>query len=347
MKILTNQLQQGLSLHKEQVHEAVNLLISHTIADSEKAEFLSSLTKKGETAEEITYFVQELLTHSLDPEIEQLGITTPKIDIAGTGGDKLNLFNVSTTAMFVIAACGITVVKHGNRGITSKSGGADVLESLGIKLDAPAKVFRECLTNANLGFLFAPAYHPAFKAIMPVRTALAKKGTRTIFNLIGPLLNPAQPEFQLVGICENSLRLKYAKILKNLGRKSAWVVNGFTQDGQAVDEVSIMGKTDITIVSSDIDQEQNINIKPTDFAINEASVKDLTGGDAKENAKILTNILNGKDQGPKKDMVIMNAAASITCTGIVNSIPEAIVLAEKAIESGQALNKLIALQEMF
>jgi anthranilate phosphoribosyltransferase len=263
--------------------------------------------------------------------------------VCGTGGDKLNLFNVSTTSMFVVAAAGATVVKHGNRGITSKSGGADVLEELGIRLDLPAEGFRRCLDEAGVGFLFAPAYHPAFKAVAGVRKQLAAKGTRTIFNLIGPLLNPAKPECQLVGVFSREWCPVFAEILQRLGRESAWAVHGTTGDGRSVDELSLMGSTRICKAGSfqEISDEE---VRPRDFGMQHAEVEDLAGGDATVNAAILKAILEGRDTGPKRDMVLLNAGAAIACAGLSDDMGDGIEIARKVIDDGSAMERLRVLQ---
>jgi len=273
MDTLITHLAEGKELTEREVRVAVEMLLDENICNDKKADFLRKLTEKGETAAEITAFVQACLEHAVDPQIEQLEFSGPTIDVCGTGGDKLDLFNVSTTSMFVIAAGGAVVVKHGNRGITSKSGGADVLEALGVDLEISQETFRKCLSYAGVGFMFAPAYHPAFKAITPVRKALADEGIRTIFNLIGPLLNPAKPECQLVGICNEGLAQVYADILQRLGRDSAWVVLGKTADGKMVDELSLMGESHI-YKSGAYQDLVDESVLPKDVSLEQCEVAD-------------------------------------------------------------------------
>ncbi len=246
--------------------------------------------------------------------------------------------------MFIVAAAGATVIKHGNRGVTSKSGSSDVLSELGIPLDLSSEKVGECLGKAGVGFLFAPLYHPAFKAVAPVRAELAKEGVRTIFNLIGPLLNPAQPECQLVGVMDEALCPVFADILQRMGRDSAWVVNGSTADGRAVDEVSLMGSSRIYKSGSFqglVDEE----INPSDFDLEIADIQDLKGGNSSENAVILKDILSGKDKGPKRDIVVLNAAAAIACAGLEDNMEAAIRKARSLIDEGEALERLVRLQE--
>jgi len=218
MDAVLNKVEEKLELTTREVEVAAAMLLDTSVSDAKKARFLKGLAQKGETPAEIAGFVEAFLERAVDPGMDLIEFEGPTIDVCGTGGDKLDLFNISTTSMFVIAAGGAVVVKHGNRGITSKSGGADVLEALGIEIDCEPEKFRECLDKAGVGFLFAMKYHPAFKAVGPVRKQLAEEGQRTIFNLIGPLLNPARPECQLVGICLTGLRHAYAEILNRLIR---------------------------------------------------------------------------------------------------------------------------------
>lgn len=341
---MSKHLQAGNELSEREVYVAVETLLDESVSDEIKANFLRSLTAKGETAAEIAAFVEACLERAVDPGLAEMSFEGPTIDVCGTGGDKLDLFNVSTTSMFVIAAGGATVVKHGNRGITSKSGGADVLEALGIKLDIPPAQFRECLGKAGVGFMFAPAYHPAFKAIAPVRQKLAKEGIRTIFNLIGPLLNPAKPECQLVGICDDGLAPKYAEILQRLGRDSAWVVHGRTADGQSVDEMSLMGPSHICKVGN-YQEMVDERVSPEDLGLKTCSVADLVGGEAELNSTILTDILSGKELGPKRDMILLNAGTGLACAGLADDIAAGVKLAGELIDSGAALERLRLLQQ--
>lgn len=345
MDTLSKHLEAGKELSEREVHVAVEMLLDESICNDRKADFLRNLTNKGETSAEITYFVQACLERAVDPEIGKMKFDGPTIDVCGTGGDKLDLFNVSTTSMFVIAAGGAVVVKHGNRGITSKSGGADVLEALGVKLEISQEKFRECLSVAGVGFMFAPAYHPAFKVIAPVRKMLADEGVRTIFNLVGPLLNPAKPECQLVGICHEGLAQVYADILQRLGRDSAWVVLGKTAEGATVDELSLMGESHIYKSGSYQDLVDE-SVMPADLGLEQCGVADLVGGDAEVNAKILTDILSGEERGPKREMVLLNAGAGLACAGLVDNLAAGVKKAGELIDSGAALERLRKLQEV-
>ncbi len=344
MDALIHHLEQKQELTSPEVEVAASLLLDPAVADGKKERLLEALALKGETADEIAGFVEAFLEQAVDPHLGLVEFDGPTLDVCGTGGDQLDLFNVSTTAMFVAAAAGAVVVKHGNRGITSKSGGADVLEALGIRIDLPADGFRHCIGRAGLGFMFAPLYHPAFKAVVAVRKSLAARGVKTIFNLIGPLLNPVRPQCQLVGVFSRDLCPVFAEILESLGRESAWVVNGSTGDGCPVDEVSLMGSTRIwkSGLFQDLEDE---DIQPRDFGFEPAAVEDLRGGDAKTNAAILEAILAGRETGPKRDMVLMNSGAALACAGLADNLADGIGISREMITSGAALERLRLLKK--
>ncbi len=334
---LTAQLLTGRDLTGEMVEAAVAQLVEAEITDGAKADFLKALRAKGETAAEIAGFVHALLTRAVDPGIEAARMPGPMLDVCGTGGDRLGIFNVSTTVMFVLAAGGACVVKHGNRAITSQSGGADVLEELGVRIDLPPADLRRCVETRGLGFVFAPAYHPAFKAIGPVRKALAAEGIPTIFNLLGPLLNPARPAYQLVGIFSPVLLPKYAKALALLARARAWAVHG-----SGMDELSLTGRSAVCEVAGGLVRE--FIVEPAAFGLASCALDALRGGDRRENAAILTSILNGSERGPRRDLVLLNAAAGFVITGLAPDLATGLDLARAQVESGRALAKLRTLQ---
>lgn len=344
MDALIWQLEEGCEMSACEVGLAANFLLDPAVADERKARLLEVMAVKGESAAEIAAFVEEFLKHAVDPGLTSLNLSGPTLDVCGTGGDKLDLFNVSTTAMFVAAAAGAVVVKHGNRGITSKSGGADVLEALGVRIDLSPDGFRRCVEKAGVGFMFAPNYHPAFKAVVGVRKMLAARGVRTIFNLIGPLLNPAKPQCQLVGVFSRDLCPVFAEILERLGRESAWVVNGVTADGRAVDEFSLMGTTRLCVTGSKRSRSDG-EWDPRDLGMDMVGVESLQGGSALENALMLQEILAGKDRGPRTEMVVLNAAAGITCAGIASTMVDGIEIAREVIRSGAAMERLERLRE--
>ncbi|MDB6173444.1 MAG: Anthranilate phosphoribosyltransferase [Chthoniobacteraceae bacterium] len=320
------------------VEQAVTHLLSDEITDESKAAFLLALRAKGETAAEIAAFVQALLRRAIDPGLDAAQLPGPMIDVCGTGGDKMELFNISTASMFVLAAGGAIVVKHGNRAITSQCGGADVLEALGVRIDLAPADLKRCVESLGLGFVFAPSYHPAFKTIAPVRRQLAAQGIPTIFNMLGPLLNPARPAFQMVGVFSSALLGKYAHSLSALGRKRAWALNG---DG--TDELTITGPSDVHEVTEGALRE--FVVSPAELGINPCELAELRGGDKTTNAAILVGILDGTERGAKSDIVALNAAAGFVITGLVPDLGSGLAMARERIANGSALARLRALQQ--
>jgi anthranilate phosphoribosyltransferase len=339
---LLTHLQQGLSLLPVLISEAVELLLDPQISAEAKACFLAALNEKGETPQEIAGFVQEFLKRAVDPGLDRAVLPGPMLDVVGTGGDRLNLFNVSTTAVFILAAGGVCVVKHGNRGITGKCGGADVLEALGVRIDLPPERLAPVVQSVGAGFLFAPLYHPAFKAVMEARKILASQGKRSIFNLLGPLLNPARPDYQLIGVFDRRLTLPFAEILTMLGRKAAWVVHGSAGQDRGMDELSTLGMNEVTQIQSGAVQSRVLD--PAQYGFIPGTLEELVGGDAQENADILEGVLTGQIQGGRRDMAVLNAAAGFVITGVAGDLHEGKTLAESVISSGAAHAKLRALQ---
>jgi anthranilate phosphoribosyltransferase len=239
--------------------------------------------------------------------------------------------------MFVLAAGGACVVKHGNRAITSKCGGADVLDELGVKIDLAPADLRRCVEAHGLGFIFAPTYHPAFKAIGPVRKALASQGIPTVFNLLGPLLNPARPAHQLVGIFSPVLLPKYADVLAALDRARAWAVHG-----SGMDELSLAGPSEVREVKAGVVRE--FTVDAADLGLARCDIAELRGGDRAENARILLGILDGTDRGPKRDLVLLNSAAGFLVAGLAADLAAGLELARAQLDSGRAREKLAALQ---
>jgi anthranilate phosphoribosyltransferase len=342
MNNLTTQLLAMRDLTLVEIEESVRCLASAEITADDKAAFLRALRAKGETASEISGFVEALLALAVDPEIDPASLDGPLLDVCGTGGDRLELFNVSTTSMFVLAGGGVFVAKHGNRAITSQAGGADVLEALGVRIDLSPGEARECLRATGVAFLFAPNYHPAFKEIAPVRKRLAAEGTPTIFNILGPLLNPARPAHQLVGVFSEAVLPRYAEALAALARESAWVVCGASPSGFGMDEVSTLGPTLVRQVKGKGITE--FTIVPEYYEMVRASVEELRGGDRVQNAAIVEGVLDGSIAGAKRDIVLLNAAAGFVVTGIARDLSEGIALAREQIDSGRALDRLRRLQ---
>ena len=343
MDELISHVENGGDLDAAQIDRALVFLVDENAEAARKAAFLQALRDKGETPGEIAGFVQAMLSRAVDPGLDPANLPGPLLDVCGTGGDRMQLFNVSTTAMFLLAAGGAIVVKHGNRGITSKCGGADVLEALGVKIDVTPDEFRRGVERAGIGFLFAPSYHPAFRTIAPVRKMLAERGVATIFNILGPLLNPVRPPHQLVGVFQKSILPKYGEVFMLLGRKHAWAVHG--SSGRligGVDEISTMGLTEICAVRDGEISSHTLDAEPLGFP--HASIEELRGGDCAENARILCGILEGKIRGAKRDVVLLNAAAGFVVSNLAPDLAAGIALAEEQLDSGRALEKLHALQ---
>lgn len=329
----TEKLRTGAAMTRPDIETVCSLLLDEGQSIPMRADFLRALEGKGATADEIASFVEVLLLRANSPAITPEGI----IDVCGTGGDRHGLVNISTASMFVTAGCGIPVVKHGNRGVTSKSGGADVLEALGVRIDAAPELAGEILERAGCVFLFAPRYHPTFKAIAPVRKLLAEEGTPTIFNLLGPLLNPARPEFQLAGVFNPRLLPLYADVFRLLGRRSAWAVHGESPEG-GIDEVSTLGPTTVhRVEDGEIFQDQ-LDIEK--LPISPAVLTDLKGGGAEENARTIVEVLEGAGPMAIRQIIALNAACSLLVTGAEAHLDAAFRRAEESISSGRALDAL-------
>ncbi len=344
MESLTQALTRKDHLNSAQIAEATALLVDPEITAAAKAGFLRALAKKGETPAEIALFVQEFLKLAVDPGIDRSKLPGPMLDVVGTGGDQLHLFNVSTTAMFILAAGGVCVTKHGNRGITSKAGGADVLEALGIKIDLPKEKVVAGLEKTGLGFFFAPLYHPTFKAVAEARKLLAAEGQRSIFNVLGPLLNPGRPDYQLIGVFDPKLTRAFGEILVQLDRKGAWVVHGTAADGQGMDELSTLGVNDVCQLAAGALSETRID--PKELGFGNATLQDLVGGDAMENAAILEGVLAGTIKGPKRDIAVLNAAAGFVITGKAPDLATGRDQAEELLSRGAAHARLRAMQDL-
>ena len=351
---LQTHLKTGAALSPEQVTDAVRALVSADFTPEVKADFLCSLAQKGETVNEIASFVRELRMFSVQPELAPETRAGEILDVCGTGGDRLNTFNISTTVAIIAAAAGVTVAKHGNRAVTSQSGSADVLEALGVRIDCDPVDAARALHDQQFAFFFAPKYHPAFKHIAPARKICAERGQRTIFNFLGPLLNPAKPSAQLIGVPRPELCEPVARVLQMLGVRRGMVVCGTlgseiqhpkTSAANGVsflDEFSTFGENRV----AEFYQERGFNVSafsPDQFPVQRGSLADLIGGDRATNAEILKRILRGDERGPKRDATLLNAAAALFVANRVKSFSEGWELATELIESGRAFAKLQAL----
>ena len=349
---LIQQLNAAQTLAELQVWQAVESLASENIATGLKADFLAALSKKGETPEEIASFARALRDKSVQPPIEKDWRESREIlDIVGTGGDRLGTFNISTTAAILCAAAGVSVAKHGNRAITSQAGSADVLEALGIQIDLSPEEAARSLRERNFAFFFAQKYHPAFKNINPARKLCAERGQRTVFNLLGPLLNPAQPSAVLAGVPRPDLCEPLARVLQSLGVRRAMVVCGTisnqsgkrkAESGNFLDELSTLGENTI----AEFFQERGFTVSttaPEAFPLQPATIADLLGGDKDQNAGIVRRILAGDERGPKRDAVLLNAGAGLFVAGKTKSLMEGWALAAATIDGGKAKAKLAEL----
>lgn len=345
LELFTVQLSKSNPLTPEEARIAVEHLIDESNSPSSKADFLIELARKGETAEEIAAFARALLAHSVQPPIDDAWRRfNPILDVCGTGGDRLNTFNISTTVALICAAAGVPVAKHGNRAITSQAGSADVLEALGVPIDlSPAEAARS-LMEQNFAFFFAPRYHPAFKQIASARKLCAERGQRTIFNFLGPLLNPVRPAAQLVGVPRLELCEPIARVLQSIGGSRGMVVCGQV-DGPGVDgprwldELSTLGENRV----AEFYQERAFNsskLSLDPFPLQPAMLGDLLGGTREANAEIVRRILHGDERGPKRDAVLLNAAAALFVAARTRSLADGWELASQVIDSGQAQAKL-------
>lgn len=353
---LIQQIKSGAELSTQEVGQVCVLLVEESVEGSAeftaKMEFLCTLSQRGETANELGAFVENFLELARKPEWSMEAGSSilqghKTIDVCGTGGDGLHLYNVSTTAVFVLAACGVKVLKHGNRSITSKSGGADVLSQLGFAAELTEEFWGRCLDEQGWAFILAPQYHPAFKAIMPVRQALAAQGQKTLFNLIGPLLNPARPDYQLLGVSDVSVLPKFGAILQQLGRKNAWVMCGHSETGQPTDEFSNMGDTLYVNLNEGATQVQTIT--PADWQawdVPQAELSQVVGGTPEENAQLIEDLLSGKEQGAKRDLLLLNVAAALVACEEVGNLEQGYAKAAQVIDSGAAYQTLKESQQL-
>jgi len=336
-------------LSDAEIVSSLGLLARMDVHDNDKGRFLSALHRRGETAAELAGFANALLEAGVKVVIER-DPASPLLELCGTGGDGAGFLNISTAAMFVAAGAGARVVKHGNRGVSSRCGSADVLEALGVNLHLRPESVSSVLQNAGCVFLLASDFHPMIGALAPLRRSLATKGQMTVFNLLGPLLNPALPEAQLTGIFNPALLTFYAEALGMLGRQAAWAVHGEGVRGDGgVDELSITGPSRVVSYRRNCGEMRDLQefiIEPQDlgFPIVE-SARLLHGGDAETNARRIQSILSGQESGPARDMIILNAAAALHLAGIGESLPESLELARESIASGKASRSLDRLRE--
>lgn len=328
LEILLN----GGDLTFEQAKALQDTIFEGQVTEVQIAAFLAMMRMKRATPGEIAGLAQSLRNHAVrvKADFEHM------IDTCGTGGAGVKTFNISTASALVVAGAGAYVAKHGNRGITSRCGSADVLEQLGVNIDPGPDVVAQCIREAHIGFMFAPKYHPAMKFVQPIRKSL---DFRTAFNILGPLANPAGVKAQVMGVSDPLLLDRIVESLKMLGARRAMVVHG-----QGMDEISLLGKTKVVELRDG--RIESVELDPAEFGFVGASIDQLGSGDAIANAALIRNILSGKERGPRRDIVILNAAAAIIVAGLVDDFPQAIPLAEYSIDDGKAMNCLETLIEV-
>jgi len=320
----------GASLSRDEAARGFDRMMSGEATPSQMGALLMALRVRGETVDEITGAVTVMREKML-----RVAAPPDAIDVVGTGGDASGSYNISTCAAFIVAGAGVPVAKHGNRALSSRSGAADVLAALGVKIELPPDGVGRCIREAGIGFMFAPAHHPAMKNVGPTRVEL---GTRTIFNLLGPLSNPAGVKRQMVGVFSRQWIEPLANVLKNLGSDNAWVVHG--SDG--LDEITSAGTTYVAALENG--GVRTFEIAPEDVGVARAMPEMLRGGDADQNARALLDVLRGK-KGAFRDVALMNAAAGLVVAGRAKDLKQGFALAAKSTDSGEAegrLDRLIA-----
>ncbi len=315
----------GKSLSMDQAESVMTEIMNGEVTPAQFGAFVTALRIKGETSEEIAGMAKVMRAKAIPVHAD--GIV---VDTCGTGSDNSSTFNISTAAAFVVAGAGLKVAKHGNRAMSSKCGSADVLEALGVRIDMNAQQVESCLTEVGIGFMFAPSFHPAMKYAGPPRREI---GIRTVFNILGPLTNPANAQAQVLGVADASLMEKMAKVLRALGCHHALVVHG--EDG--LDEITITGSTQVCELEGG--HIRRYSVSPQDFGFSRVSLESIRGGSPTDNAALVRHILEAAP-GPQREVVLMNAAAAIVAGGRAKTLPEGAKLAAEAIDSGRALERL-------
>jgi len=332
MKTFLEAVLSGRDLNQDEAYKAMKFIMEGNANDCQIAAFLTALRIKGETTDEISGFSRAMLDKAIKVKSRHKNM----VDTCGTGGDGLGTFNISTTAAFIAAGAGVPVAKHGNRNVSSRSGSADVLEELGVNINLECSEVSDCLDSIGIGFIFAPKAHIAMKYVAKARRDI---GIRTVFNILGPITNPAQPKGHVLGVFDNNLIYVMINTLKNLGMERAFVVN--SEEG--LDELSVSGKNSVAELRDG--RISKYILDPEKLGFKKSNISDLVGGDAKENARILTSILTGEEKGARRDSAVINAAAAIVSGKKSDSLSEAVDLANHSIESRKAYEKLNRLIE--
>jgi anthranilate phosphoribosyltransferase len=324
-----------------ELEQLVADLVDPEITIDEKAAFLVAFQERGETSREIADLAAILRSLALDPRVDIKLLGGLLLDTCGTGGDRMNTFNASTAAAFILASANLPVAKHGNRSITSQCGSADVLEALGINIEMPPETVQGALEQTQFAFLFAPAYHKIFKTLQPLRQYLAQKGLRTVFNILGPLINPARPNIQVVGVYEPHLTEKMGEALKHMGLMRAVVVHGYTNEAKdaGLDEFSNLGPNRLGQLHSSGTLE-TIELDLSVVGLKPAMLEELKGGDHISNAAIIEGILKGEIQGAQREFVLFNASAGLVLGNLATDLKDGIAKAAEEIDSGRAWKKV-------
>jgi anthranilate phosphoribosyltransferase len=341
-KVLIEKMRAGLALEPGEVRAAVEWLTSDEPAVESKADFLAALAEKGETTAEIGAFAEALRSKSIAPPLDTETRAGVILDVCGTGGDRLNTINISTIVALIAASAGVRVAKHGNRAMTSQAGSADVLEELGVRVDAGPEEAAASLRDHGFAFFFAPKFHPAFKNLGAARRLCGARGQRTVFNFLGPLLNPARPTAQLAGVPNPALCEPMARVMRQLGVLRGMVVSGEVERDGAVafiDELSPLGVNHV----AEFYQDRGFMVSTMDGASppeSAGTLADLRGGDRRENAEWARRILDGRETGLRRDAVLLNAGAALFVAGRARSIGEGKDWALDLIRGGKAAAKL-------
>ncbi|MBN2073453.1 MAG: anthranilate phosphoribosyltransferase [Actinobacteria bacterium] len=333
MEFYLDKLIQGSHLDEGEAYRVMQDIMDGKINDCQIASFLTAIKIRGETAEEISGFSRAMLEKAVPVKSRYRNM----VDTCGTGGDNLNTFNISTTSAFIAAGAGAVVAKHGNRSVSSRSGSADVLESLGVNIGLSCERVSQCIDTIGMGFIFAPVAHTAMKHVVRARKDM---GIRTVFNILGPLTNPAMANGRVLGVYDRNLIGVMIEALKRLGVKRAYVLHSCN----GMDELSTAGESYVSELKDGKIYSYVFN--PSDLGFSGCRVEDLAGGDADDNANMVRGILSGRDMGPKRDSAVLNAAAAIIAAGKAEGFKDAVRLAGQSIDSGRALKKLEGLIEI-
>ena len=347
LEYFTQLLRDKQNLENNQIRLCINFLTDEKVLLRAKEDFLLSLALKGETANETAAFINYFRELARDPELHEF--SDQAIDLCGTGGDRAGSFNISTFVSFILASAGVPVIKHGNRSISSKCGSADLLEAIGIPIELDTGRINESMKRLSFTFLFAPSFHPAFKHIAPVRKELAKKGIITIFNILGPMINPARPGFQLLGVYAQELVSRIGNSLNQTGIKSGYVVHGCVDDHPTitgVDELTSCGQNIVCGFGLE-NGISNHSWGPEKFGLEYSKISDIKGGDLKMNLELMDLLLNNRAPTGLTSSILMNAALAFMAIGKTNSLQGGVELARQLLKDGKVKNWLDSVRTFY